>query len=75
MAYLGGTPLGDLLLSKVDWVIRDEDCNEHVWCIARTGHGKTTGLLEGMVLQWLQRPDPPSLFCVDRRAGAPWTRP
>jgi uncharacterized protein DUF87 len=43
-AYLSGTPIKDLLLTPVPFVIPEQARFEHQWIVAGTGHGKTQTL-------------------------------
>jgi len=43
-AYLSGTPLQDLLLTPVPFVLPEQARFEHHWIVAGTGHGKTQTL-------------------------------
>lgn len=62
--YLGGTAVGRALLTPVEWIVDDGDLVESLWCVAKSGHGKSQGL-EWLFLRLLGRPDPPSMVVID----------
>lgn len=63
-AYLGGTPLEELLHTPMPFAIPDSVRNEHFLMIARTGSGKTQ-FIQRDILDNLHRPDPPGMVVID----------
>jgi len=63
-AYLHDTPFRELLLSDVPFAIPDKSFREHAAVFAPSGHGKTQ-LLQHLICQFLDEPDPPALFVMD----------
>jgi hypothetical protein len=63
-AYLGNTPFEALFYVPIPFSFADAQRFEHTHIIAGSGHGKTQ-LLQHLILNDLQRADPPSLIVVD----------
>jgi hypothetical protein len=63
-AYLNDTPLASIFGVNIPFEIPPEQRFEHMHVIGGSGHGKTQ-LLQHLILNDLQRADPPSLIIVD----------
>lgn len=63
-AYLGGTPLEALFYAPIPFSFTDEKRFEHTHVVGGSGHGKTQ-LLQHLILNDLQRPEPPALIVID----------
>jgi len=63
-AYLDDTPFISLLADPVPFQIEDAVLAQHAAIFAPTGHGKTQ-LLQSIIVQQLQKPDPPPMFIID----------
>jgi hypothetical protein len=62
--YLAGTPLEPLFYAPVPFSFTDRQRYEHMHIVGGSGHGKTQ-LLQRLILNDLQRPDPPALIIID----------
>lgn len=62
--YLQGTPFERLFEAQVPFSFADERRFEHMHVIGGSGHGKTQ-LLQHLILQDLQRDEPPALIVID----------
>jgi hypothetical protein len=63
-AYLSNTPLEALFYAPIPFSITDEQRYEHTHVVGGSGHGKTQ-LLQRLILNDLQREQPPALIIVD----------
>jgi hypothetical protein len=63
-AYLGGTPLEYLFQADVSFAFTDAQRFEHMHVVGGSGHGKTQ-LLQHIILNDLQRDNPPALIVID----------
>lgn len=62
--YLKGTPFLDLLLTPIPFTIPQSVRFEHTHIVAGSGHGKTQ-LLQRLILDDLNRSEPPALIIID----------
>jgi hypothetical protein len=62
--YLRGTPFRDLFTADVPLAIPDKAFREHAAIFAPSGHGKTQ-LLQNLICQFIDTPDPPAMFIMD----------
>jgi hypothetical protein len=62
--YLAGTPLEPLFYAPVPFSFTDRQRYEHMHIVGGSGHGKTQ-LLQRLILNDLQRPDPPAMIIID----------
>jgi hypothetical protein len=63
-AYLGNTPFEPLFDAPIPFSFSDRQRYEHTHIVGGSGHGKTQ-LLQHLILNDLQRPEPPALIIVD----------
>ena len=63
-AYLAKTPLLALLTLPVPFTVPRDLYTEHTAIFAPSGHGKTQ-LLQTIIYEFLNEPDPPAMFIVD----------
>ena len=64
IAYLSDTPFENIFSAQVPFVIPDNVRFEHTHIIGGSGHGKTQ-LLQHLILNDLNKDDPPSLIVID----------
>lgn len=62
--YLAGTPLEPLFYAPIPFSFTDRQRYEHTHIVGGSGHGKTQ-LLQRLILNDLQRSDPPALIIID----------
>lgn len=62
--YLKDTPFLDLFLTPIPFTIPQSVRFEHTHIVAGSGHGKTQ-LLQRLILDDLNRPEPPALIIID----------
>jgi hypothetical protein len=63
-AYLHDTPLEALLYAPIPFSFTDRQRYEHMHVVGGSGHGKTQ-LLQRLILEDLQREQPPALIIID----------
>jgi hypothetical protein len=63
-AYLDGTPLADLFDAAIPFSFTDQQRYEHMHVVGGSGHGKTQ-LLQRLILNDLERDNPPALIIID----------
>jgi len=63
-AYLDGTPLEPLFYAPIPFSFTDQQRYEHMHIVGGSGHGKTQ-LLQRLILNDLERDDPPALIVID----------
>lgn len=63
-AYLAKTPFLELFGAEIPFAIPDRLFTQHTAILGKTGHGKTQ-LIQTLIVDQLQRPDPPGMFVID----------
>lgn len=63
-AYLRNTPFEDLLYAPIPFSFTDQQRYEHMHVVGGSGHGKTQ-LLQRLIIEDLQRDEPPALVILD----------
>ena len=63
-AYLHNTPFEALFYAPIPFSFSDAQRQEHMHIVGGSGHGKTQ-LLQHLILNDLQRDDPPALIVID----------